>query len=321
METRANHVLIGSFALATLILAALFALWLGKVQLDREWAFYDVVFEEAVLGLTVGSAVQYSGIQVGEVRALKLAPDDPSHVIARIRVGAQTPVKTDTTARLTFTGLTGVSVIQLGGGSADAERLADPEGGVPKIYAEESALAKLMGSGEDIVLSVNQLLRRASELLSDENAERIAATISHIEALSAEFGDRRGEVGSAIEDIAASGKSLRESLQRLDPLLGKLDSIANRTDTLLAEDASQALADLREATESTRALAEASRRLVENNEAAITRFSQQGLEQVPPTLVELRQTLEHLRQLIQRLESSPAGFLLGADQPKEYDPR
>lgn len=321
METRANHVLIGSFALATLILAALFALWLGKVQLDREWAFYDVVFEEAVLGLTVGSAVQYSGIQVGEVRTLKLAENDPSHVVARIRVGAQTPVKTDTTARLTFTGLTGVSVIQLGGGSAEAARLEDPEGGVPQIHAEESALGKLMSSGEDIVLSVNQLLRRASELLSDENAERIAATLGHLEALSAEFGGRRGELGGAIEDIAAAGKSLRESMQRLDPLLAKLDRVATRTDALLAEDAQAVLSELRSATESTRALAEASRRLVEDNEAAITRFSQQGLGQVPPTLVELRQTLEQLRQLTQRLESSPAGFLLGADQPKEYDPR
>jgi phospholipid/cholesterol/gamma-HCH transport system substrate-binding protein len=321
METRANHVLIGSFALATMILAALFALWLGKVQLDREWAFYDVVFEEAVLGLTVGSAVQYSGIQVGEVRNLKLAEDDPSHVIARIRVGAKTPVKTDTTARLTFTGLTGVSVIQLGGGSPGAERLIDPEGGVPQIHAEESALAKLMSSGEDIVLSVNQLLRRASQLLSDENAERIAATLRDLETLSRQFGSRGPEVGRAIEDIAAASAQLREAMQRVDPLLRRIDAIATRTDALLAGEVEQALAELRAGIESTRALAEASRRLVEDNEAAISRFSQQGLGQVPPALVELRETLEQVRQLSERLESSPAAFLLGADQPKEYDPR
>jgi phospholipid/cholesterol/gamma-HCH transport system substrate-binding protein len=141
METRASHVLIGSFALAVLVLAFLFVLWLGKLSLDREWAYYDVLFKEAVTGLTVGSAVQYSGIQVGEVRRLQLAVNDPGTVVARIRVAGDTPIKTDTTAKLTFTGLTGVAIIQLGGGSAEAPILVGEGNAVPQIVAEDSALA------------------------------------------------------------------------------------------------------------------------------------------------------------------------------------
>ena len=110
METRANHVLIGAFTLGVCIFAVLFALWMAKYTSEKAFAEYDVVFQEAVTGLSTGSQVLYSGISVGEVRGLSLMRDDPRKVVARIRLAADTPVKTDTRAKLTMTGLTGVAV-------------------------------------------------------------------------------------------------------------------------------------------------------------------------------------------------------------------
>ena len=321
METRANHVLIGSFALAVLVLAFLFVLWLGKLSLDREWAYYDVLFAEAVTGLTVGSAVQYNGIQVGEVRRLQLAPEDPSQVIARIRVGGDTPVKIDTTAKLTFTGLTGVAIIQLGGGSAEAPRLEAPADEVPRIIAEDSALAKLFASGEDVVLNVNQLMARASSLLSEDNVGKVSATLAHIESLSGTLAEHGDAVGQALEDLSAAGQSLRTSLAQAEQLLQRLDSIATRADGLLASDAEPILHSLQETLEATRRLADSTQQLVEHNRAAIDRFGEQGLPQLAPTLAELRETLARLSALSQRIERDASGLLLGRDQPKEYDPR
>jgi len=59
METRASYVLIGAFTLCVFVAAFVFVLWIGKVSLDREWSYYDIVFKEAVTGLTVGGAVQH----------------------------------------------------------------------------------------------------------------------------------------------------------------------------------------------------------------------------------------------------------------------
>ena len=95
METRAHHVLIGSFAILAFLLGLGFVLWLSKTSADREFSFYDVVFTEAVTGLSKGGLVQYNGIKVGEVTQLKLAPDDPRKVIARVRLDGDTPVKVD----------------------------------------------------------------------------------------------------------------------------------------------------------------------------------------------------------------------------------
>ncbi|MCM2356235.1 MAG: MlaD family protein, partial [Arenimonas sp.] len=108
METRANHVLIGAFTLAVCLFAVLFALWIAKYTTEKAYGEYDVVFQEAVTGLSTGSQVLYSGISVGAVRKLSLMKDDPRKVVARIRLSADTPVKTDTRAKLTMTGLTGV---------------------------------------------------------------------------------------------------------------------------------------------------------------------------------------------------------------------
>lgn len=50
METRAHHVLIGLFTLLVVVAGLLFGVWLAKSHADREWHYYDVVFNEAVTG-------------------------------------------------------------------------------------------------------------------------------------------------------------------------------------------------------------------------------------------------------------------------------
>lgn len=115
METRAHHVLIGLFTVIVVAGALLFGLWLAKSSVDTEFKDYEIVFNEAVSGLSKGSAVQYSGIKVGDVVTLRLDPNDPRRVLARIRLGGDTPIKEDTQAKLALTGITGTSIIQLSG--------------------------------------------------------------------------------------------------------------------------------------------------------------------------------------------------------------
>ncbi len=86
METRAHHVLIGFFTLLVVGAALLFALWLGKIDSDTQFDAYDIVFQEAVSGLSKGSTVEFNGIKIGDVSSLRLDPQDPQRVIARVRV-------------------------------------------------------------------------------------------------------------------------------------------------------------------------------------------------------------------------------------------
>mgnify|MGYP003349263619 CR=1 FL=1 len=62
METRANHVLIGSFALLVVAAAMLFALWIGKSSLDREFAEYDVIWRLRSMPPRSMSAISCSAV-------------------------------------------------------------------------------------------------------------------------------------------------------------------------------------------------------------------------------------------------------------------
>jgi phospholipid/cholesterol/gamma-HCH transport system substrate-binding protein len=321
METRASHVLIGAFALGVLLLAFGFVLWLGKLELDREWTEYEIVFTEAVTGLTVGGAVQYNGIQIGDVRRLSLDRDDPSRVIARVRIAGETPVKTDTRAKLTLTGLTGVAIIQLSGGSAEAADLTAPPGELPRIIADESALAKLLANSEGIVTSVNEMMLRLSVLLNDENLGKIAATVAHIEQVTGEMASHRTDIGGTLADIRTASAQLKSTLERTEALMVRLDGLASTSQRVLDDDARALLASARQSLDSARRFTDSAYVTVEENRDAVQSFANQGMAQVGPAVAELRATLRKLEQIAERLNEDPAAYLLGADQPKEYDAR
>jgi phospholipid/cholesterol/gamma-HCH transport system substrate-binding protein len=314
METRAHHVIIGAFAIGIFLFAMGFVLWLSKSSIDRQFAYYDIVFNEAVTGLSKGGTVQYNGIKVGEVAQLSLAKDDPRKVIARVRLDSDVPVKEDTRAKLGLQGVTGVAFIQLSGGAPTSPPLKPtPRNPVPVIPSEESALSKLLASGSDIITSANDLLLRANEVLSQENVDRISKTLENLEGVT-------GAVNAQRDDLSAALKQLSSATGELKHTLTTLDSMATTTNDLMRNNARQVLESTNKALESVDRVANATNSLIGDNRAAISEFSEQGLRQLGPAIVELRETLRSLRQVADRLSGSNS-VLLGRDQPKEFEPR
>jgi len=314
METRAHHVIIGAFAIGVFALALGFVLWLSKSSIETEYALYDVVFTEAVTGLSKGGIVQYNGIKVGEVVQLSLAKDDPRKVIARVRLDGGTPVKQDTRAKLGLMGVTGVAFIQLSGGSPSSPPLRPTaDNPVPVIPSEESALSKLLASGSDIITSVNDLLLRANEVLSHENIDRISATLENLQGVTGTINAQRDDLSVALKQLASATDQLKRTLVTLD-------TMATTTNDLMRNNARQVLESTNKALDSVNRVANATDALITDNRAAITQFSDQGLRQLGPAIVELRETLRSLKQLTDRLEDSNS-LLLGREQPKEFEAR
>lgn len=315
METRAKHVVVGAFVVILSVAMLLSVLWAGKLSLEREYDHYDVYFQESVTGLSKGSPVQYSGIQVGDVTSLRLSRVDPGRVIARIRIAGGTPVKEDTQAKLGYLGLTGVAFIQLTGGSADAPRLEPHEGReVAVIRAQPSDLARLFESGADIVVTVNDVLGRVAAILSDENAERLSTAIEDFGRLTAAVGAESDSIQSILREGARASSELTATLEGIRATVARLERTVGTADRLLAEDVSEAMAALRQASQDIQGI-------LGDNRGAIDQFAQEGLVELGQVLTELRTLLVSVQSLTRRLESDPSGFLLGRDQPREYRPR
>lgn len=307
METKANYVLIGAFTLAAAAFLLLFGLWAAKYSSDRDWQEYQVVFTEPVTGLTEGSSVQYNGIAIGTVERLDLDQEDPRRVVARLKVKASTPVKVDTRAKLSITGLTGVPFIQLTGGSPEAEWLAQASReDVPTIATEASAL-------QNIADTANRLVARMDQVLSEENVERISNTLENIEAMT-------GSVAAQREDLRLLIVNARKSSELLQRTLGSTNQAVEDIDRELVDKLPGLVAKLDSTLTRLDAAAGGADAILNENRTAIRSFANDGLSQLGPTLAELRGLVRDLRRISERMQGNPAGYLLGRDAPKEFDP-
>jgi phospholipid/cholesterol/gamma-HCH transport system substrate-binding protein len=263
--------------------------------------------------------LQYNGIGVGEVRELKLDANDPSKVIAIIRVARDTPVKTDTKAKLAFVGLTGVVQIQLSGGSQASPMLKDDFDrgvGMPRIAAEESAFAKLLASSEDITTTASDVLLRINRMLSTETVDNVTKTMANLEQVTGTLAGEREDIAQMLRDASSAAARLDKVMATAEGTVGGLDRSVNALD----RDLPRILAKLDRTLTEFETLSSNANELVAENRGAVQQFSQSGLTQVGPTLAELRSLLRQLNRAAAKIEDSPSNAILGGPAPEEFKP-
>ncbi|WP_114195049.1 MlaD family protein [Edaphovirga cremea] len=313
METRAHHVVIGLFTLIVVICALLFSLWLTRSGSDRQFNVYDVVFNEAVNGLSLGSAVQYSGIRVGDVTQLRLDTENPSKVWARIRVSASTPIRRDTQARLAVAGITGTANIQLSSGSQSSPLLTSTDdGGIPIIIATPSPLSQLLANGQDLMTNVNEVLARLNQVLAPDNLQRLNTTLNNLELITNTVADERGNIKNLLQALTQASQQANDTLAQTNRLVRNANGMLDGSGKKMVSDAAKTMASL----EKTSALLN---QLVIDNQRSLN-SGLQGFNQLGPAVEELRRTLLALRGSINRLEENPSALLRGRERTQEVSP-
>jgi phospholipid/cholesterol/gamma-HCH transport system substrate-binding protein len=97
METRSNHILVGSVTLALILAIVIAAFWFSRIG-EGDNREYDIFFKQSVNGLAKGSGVSYAGVPSGQVKSIELWRKDPDFVRVRIAVNDRTPILQGTTA-------------------------------------------------------------------------------------------------------------------------------------------------------------------------------------------------------------------------------
>jgi phospholipid/cholesterol/gamma-HCH transport system substrate-binding protein len=312
METRAHHVLIGIFTVLIVLAGLLFAVWLARSSAERQFHEFDIIFNEAVTGLGRGGAVEYNGIKVGTIYRIQLDPSDPRRVIARIRVGGDVPVRTNTRAKLALTGITGVAVIQLSGGAPPSQPLETTDGSVPRIIADPSPLAKLLSNGEDLVTNINLAVVRASALLSPENTARIGRTLDHLDKITSTVSDDRADIHAMLSQLALASKQANDALKATRVLIDNANGLVTGPGVQTLTSARETLASLERTSESLDHI------LVANREAIDS--GAQGLVELGPTIHELHETINSLHKIVRQINENPTRYILGREQTKEFKP-
>lgn len=303
METRANYILIGAFTLLSLLGALGLFLWLAKVEIDRQYAYYDILFED-VSGLGAAGDVRYNGLPVGQVVDLRFDDEDPSRVRIRIEVRADTPVTTQTVAQLQAQGVTGVAFVALSGGAPDADPL--PDGGL--IPSERSALQSVFEGAPLLLERAIGLLEDVNEVFNEDNRAAIDAILQNTAAATARLDSTLTNLESLSQDLSLAAREVAAFSDRLGALADTADTaLVAGTETLrtareafatanilLNEDLPALTADLRETSATaTRVLDQ----LGSDVSAAVTRFDTVAestasmLSAVETTFTEARETL------------------------------
>lgn len=307
METKAHHVLVGLFALILIAGGGIFAVWLGKVSFDEDYAFYDVIFEGPVRGLRESAEVRFNGIQVGEVTSLGL--DGQSRVIARVRVLAQTPVRVDSFAQLEPQGLTGLSYILITGGSADAQRLLSPASRQPpRIFARRAQLEGLVEGSEDVLDAAQLALVRLSELLNDQNVEEFSIMLVNLR-----------EIMERINDEEVLIDDMRTAIQRIDTAASDISDAAISLQQFGVTAEAFLINDMAPAVNETTAAAIAVNQAATDTSAlmititpALETFSQDGLLDLTQAAGDLSRLVDSLERSASEFENNPGGFVAGS---------
>lgn len=330
METRAGFIAVGVAVLAILTFGIGFVIWMAGQTDAGGYKRYWVDFDGSVAGLRQGSTVAYRGISVGEVTELQIRPDNVEKVRVTIEIADNTPIKTDTVASLEIQGLAGGSLIQLSGGTQEADDMPRPAQGLPVIATKPSSLQKLFEGAPALVDQVNQLVGRAMLLLDDQNLRKIAGILDNGEKVAANLQAASGPAVELVEETRNTMADVEKAVARIDRLIGTAEEqlvpavtgaaeALNSTNGALVR-AAEALVQVEEAA---RKIGNASAQLdgmIAENRAPIRDFTNVTLYDANAFIAEVRELVISLRQVTNDLNRDPSGFLLG-NQKRGYEAR
>jgi phospholipid/cholesterol/gamma-HCH transport system substrate-binding protein len=279
METKANYVLIGLFAVSVIVAVFAFVFWFHNISGTAKRSVYMVRFDRSASGLRPGSAVLFNGIRMGEVTKLTLNPADPHQVLATIEVDVKAPVRADTAVGLDFQGLTGIASVALTGGSPTAPMLVSGEGEPPMLVADASA-------SQDVTRAAREVLQRIDNLLAENG------TLNNT-FKSAESTAKSVEIFSA---------TLARNATRIDNILAGLENLSGGAD---------GKGDIQEAARSIRQLADNLDKRTTEISAGINRFSTAGARELEAFATEGRRTLSEIDRAVKNLDRNPSRLLFG----------
>ncbi|MDY0958100.1 MULTISPECIES: MlaD family protein [unclassified Sphingomonas] len=317
METRSNHVLVGSVVLILLAVLAIFTVWIARLGGTSEKE-YDIFFRQSVDGLAKGSAVTYSGVPSGQVKEIALWRPDPQFVRVRVAVNDQTPILQGTTASISAS-FTGTSTISLDGARKGAPPIACPTPenkticpyDVPVIPTKQGGIGAILNSAPQLLERLSTLTERLTGLLSDRNQASIAGILDNTNRLTDALADRGPE-------IAATLAQTRVAIQQAGDAAQSIGQLAATTNGILAEDVKPTIANLNRTIASAQKSADTLNAAIGDARPGLQTFSKQTVPEVDRLVKDLRVMTQSLSAVAEKVDQQGAGSLIGQQKLPDY---
>ncbi|MGI9168814.1 MAG: MlaD family protein, partial [Caulobacteraceae bacterium] len=152
-----------------------------------------------------------------------------------------------------------------------------------------------------------EVLDRVNRLFSDENIKTLGATMSDVQAVTAELRDRK----SIIAAVQKTMQNAAEAAQQIRDLAKSSQSLVNG-------DGKRTMAKLGDAADQIEGAAKGLHVMVDKLQGPTTDFAANGLPRLSGAITSLQRTLDQLGQVIGEVQANPRG-LVGKAPAKQIE--
>ncbi|ADP71544.1 Mammalian cell entry related domain protein [Rhodomicrobium vannielii ATCC 17100] len=311
METRANYLIVGIFVLGLIAALLGFIYWMKHDSDGGDGKAYHVILDGSVQGITVASPVMFNGIRFGAVRKIELLPEDTRKVRILISVRQDTPVRTNSHARISQQGLAGWVAMEITPGTPDMPML-EPKPGekIAVISADPGASGSLFAGVSDAAGQASALAVRLNNLIAN-NEDSLHRTVANLETFTGMMAERK-------DDIAAVIQNVRQLSEKLAAVSAKIDSAVDRLAGESSDNPNSIVSQVQQAAISIRQLSEKLDKSVGDKSGALTQQADRSLREFELLAKDGRRLVDSLDRVVQKIDRNPTGFLLGGQQSPKY---
>ena len=314
METRSNHVWVGTVTLVLLAMVGAFVIWVTQIGKGDQQDF-DIFFKQSVDGLSKGVSVNYAGVPAGQVSQIELWPQDPSFVRVRIQVANNIPILQGTTATIQGS-FTGGSTIQLNGGLKGAVAISEPgpgPGNVPVIPTKRGGLGELLSNAPVLLDRLATVTEKISDMLSDKNQLSIQHILANTDRMTGQFADASPQLKTTLTELQAT-------LRQATLSLASFEQTSNSANAVLGSDGKALAKQLHETISSAKNAADSLQAAMADARPAIRQLSTTTLPEAEAVIRDLRATSKSLRAVTDKIDEQGAGAVIGGPKLPDYRP-
>jgi phospholipid/cholesterol/gamma-HCH transport system substrate-binding protein len=302
MEREANYVAVGIFVLLMVVMGVLFVYWYSDSRDHRNYQRYEIYFDGTVSGLSEGGPVRYLGVDVGRVQRIRIDPRAANRVQVVADIDATTPISDQTLAQLSLQGVTGLLYIDL-----EQERDSDrgrrilamvPSENYPVIRSAHSDLDQFLSSLPNLTARMNDLVERASHMLSDGNIQSVTRIVGNLDQAS-----------SGLPRTARNIDTLVDSLNEDSADAKRLITDLHASTQTASVDFLAAVQRLRATSDNLVSASGTLDRFATQNRDQLSAFVNEGLPQLEALLRDSRDAAQQISELSIGLRENPSRLI------------
>lgn len=310
MENKARYTIVGLFVLIFTIAMILFILWLARYDLEeinaKEFRLYS---KTSIAGLNKNSIVEYKGLDIGTVNEIRIDPKNLEQIEIVLKITNPSVIKTNSYAIVQSQGVTGNKLIEIEGGTKEAELLETKEGSFAIIPLKKSFIDKLTSSAGNITSQIESVLKRFEVLLNDKNMQNIDQILVNTNSSTKNLEQTMLKVNNLIENSLVT-------------TLKNIDNMTNSIDLVVKKDIAKTIRKINSLSENFNLLSKDVSSIINNDVKALiqelkqTAKSTQGIDKV---LNDLENTLEKIDTTVEDF-SQNGGDMIFKTRKVNYGP-